>query len=321
MVEKKDWLKSVVVAILVLMVGFCANIYFGTKVYAAGILHSIPINEIFQDYGLANAVKRQLGKQSVTEVVSQRELDEIQKLNGNGCNIKSIKGVEYLTNLTKLYLSYNHISDISALASLSQLEVLSLKQNKLKDINSLANLTKLRCLYVSNNQLRDLWALEGLKNLESVDAEEQTCTNNPVVYKPKVVIPNTIKNMSGKSVTPNFISDNGEYINTDVIWELPTYTTEVSYRFKDILNIGKDYVLFSGVVIQPVELEAPAAENAPSINQTLPAASLTEALKKGLRKKAVTDISPKSELDKANEFHDENRGSAMFMQLKKSLLM
>ncbi|MGC7134889.1 Ig-like domain-containing protein, partial [Listeria ivanovii] len=89
--------------------------------------------------------------------------------------------------------------------------------------------------------------------------------------------------MSGKSVTPNFISDNGEYINTDVIWELPTYTTEVSYRFKDILNIGKDYVLFSGVVIQPLELATSANEKV-SINQAVPESRVAEALKKLLRK-------------------------------------
>ncbi|AHI56229.1 internalin N-terminal domain-containing protein [Listeria ivanovii] len=281
--NKKEWLKNIIGVMLITAILMCVNTSLESKVQAANIPHPMPIDQIFPDPGLAKVVKQALGKQSVTDVVSQGELDGVQELIGGACNIKSIEGLQHFSNLKELLLPYNHISDISALASLSQLEVISLNHNKLKDIDSLVNLTKLRCLYVSNNQLRDLWALEGLKNLESVDAEEQTCTNNPVVYKPKVVIPNTIKNMSGKSVTPNFISDNGEYINTDVIWELPTYTTEVSYRFKDILNIGKDYVLFSGVVIQPLELATSANEKV-SINQAVPESRVAEALKKLLRK-------------------------------------
>ncbi|MBC2254029.1 Internalin B precursor [Listeria ivanovii subsp. londoniensis] len=319
--RKKIGLKNVVVAMLVLIVGFCINVSSETKVHAASIQCPMPINEVFPDYGLANAVKRHLGKQSVTDLISQRELDGVQRLNGNNCNIKCIKGIQYLTNLKQLYLSYNQISDISMLTSLTQIELLSLMQNKLKDIDPLVNLTKLRYLYVGNNQLRDLWALEGLENLEYVEAEEQICVNNPIVYKPKLVIPNTIKDMIGKPITPNFISDNGEYVNTVVVWELPMYKTEVSYKFKEILNIGKDHVLFSGVVIQPLELETSADEKGTSINQALPESNLAEALKKGLRKQDSTEARPQNELDKAKEFRDANRGNAMFMQLKKSLFM
>lgn len=33
------------------------------------------------------------------------------------------------------------------------------------------------------------------------------------------------------------------------------------------------------------------------------------------------NVGPQNELDKAIEFHDENRGNVMFIQLKKSLFM
>ncbi|RAM11016.1 internalin, partial [Listeria ivanovii] len=46
---------------------------------------------------------------------------------------------------------------------------------------------------------------------------------------------------------------------------------------------GKDYVLFSGVVIQPLELATSANEKV-SINQTVPESRVAEALKKLLRK-------------------------------------
>ncbi|EFR95507.1 I-InlE protein, partial [Listeria ivanovii FSL F6-596] len=45
--RKKIGLKNVVVAMLVLIVGFCINIGSGTKVHAASISHPMPINQIF----------------------------------------------------------------------------------------------------------------------------------------------------------------------------------------------------------------------------------------------------------------------------------
>lgn len=57
---------------LVLIVGLCINMGSGTKVQAESIQRPTPINQVFPDPGLANAVKQNLGKQSVTDLVSQR---------------------------------------------------------------------------------------------------------------------------------------------------------------------------------------------------------------------------------------------------------
>ncbi len=74
------------------------NANLGTKVQAASISQPMPIDQIFLDTKLAEQVKRSLGKKRVTDLVSQEELDEIQKFNCSGCGIQSIKGLEYFTN-------------------------------------------------------------------------------------------------------------------------------------------------------------------------------------------------------------------------------
>ncbi|MBA5819655.1 internalin N-terminal domain-containing protein, partial [Escherichia coli] len=55
--KKNNWLQNVVIAMLVLIVGLCINTGSGTKVQAESIQRPTPINQIFPDPGLANAVK------------------------------------------------------------------------------------------------------------------------------------------------------------------------------------------------------------------------------------------------------------------------
>ncbi|MBK3914669.1 internalin N-terminal domain-containing protein [Listeria ivanovii] len=228
--RKSNWLKSVVVAMLVLIVGFCINIGSGTKVHAANILHPMPINQIFPDPDLAKVVKRTLGKQSVTDVVSQKELDSVQVLNGNESNIKSLEGLQHF----------------------NKLEVLFLASNQIKDITPLKNLTNLKVLDLKVNQISDLTPLYGLKNLTSLDVVYQKIVETPVTYEPDLVIPVTVKKPDGSLVTPKCITDNGAYIYDDIIWNLPAYKKEVSYKFGERIQVGKVSTTFTGMVKQPL---------------------------------------------------------------------
>ncbi|EAE8346195.1 hypothetical protein BOQ23_04525 [Listeria monocytogenes] len=45
----------------------------------------------------------------------------------------------------------------------------------------------------------------------------------------KLVIPNIIKSLDRTLLLPTRISDNGEYINNHVKWDLPSYKGRVSY--------------------------------------------------------------------------------------------
>ncbi|EFR98483.1 internalin C, partial [Listeria ivanovii FSL F6-596] len=94
---KKDWLKIILMGMLVTFIVTCVNMSLETKVQAASIPYPMPIKQIFPDSGLANEVKRSLGKESVASLVSQEELDEVQKLNGDNSNIHSLEGMQYFT--------------------------------------------------------------------------------------------------------------------------------------------------------------------------------------------------------------------------------
>ncbi len=87
---------------LVLIVGLFINLASGTKVHAANISKPMPINEIFPDPNLAKAVKYCLKKNSVTDIVSQQELDKVESFNTFGLsykeNIKRLDGIQYFTN-------------------------------------------------------------------------------------------------------------------------------------------------------------------------------------------------------------------------------
>ncbi|MBC1447857.1 internalin, partial [Listeria welshimeri] len=110
MIKKRHSFFSFLAALLI--VG-CINLWVGTShetvVQADSIDQPTPINQIFPDSALAEVMRYQLGKSSVTDVVSQSELDNVTSVNGQQKAIISIEGVQYLTNLTNLLLGDNNI--------------------------------------------------------------------------------------------------------------------------------------------------------------------------------------------------------------------
>ncbi|AIS59634.1 internalin N-terminal domain-containing protein [Listeria ivanovii] len=228
--RKNKWLQNVVVAMLVLVVGLCINTGSGTKVQAAKISHPMPINQIFPDPDLAKAVKQNLGLKNITDRVSQKTLDKVRKFNGIQANIESLEGLQYLTKLEELFLSSNQIKDISPLRDLTELRVLDLKMNEIKDLTPLRGLDKITCL----------------------DVIYQKIVEDSVPFEPDLVIPITVKKPDGSLITPKCITDNGAYIYGDIIWNLPRYKKEVSYKFGEFINVGKTRTTFTGMVKQPL---------------------------------------------------------------------
>ena len=89
-------------------------------------------------------------------------------LDARWSNISDLTGLEYATNLTKLYLYDNEISDISAVSGLTNLTNLSLGNNRISDISAVSGLTNLIGLSFSYNPISDISALSGLTNLEAL---------------------------------------------------------------------------------------------------------------------------------------------------------
>ncbi|MBC1904737.1 KxYKxGKxW signal peptide domain-containing protein, partial [Listeria innocua] len=124
------------------------------------------ISDIFPDANLAELVRVFLGKASVSDVVTQDDLNTITSLNQySSSNISDLSGMEHFTNLSNLVLNGGQISDISALSGLTSLTSLQLNNNEISDISALSGLTNLTSLQLNNNEISDISALSGLTNM------------------------------------------------------------------------------------------------------------------------------------------------------------
>lgn len=83
--------------------------------------------------------------------------------------MKSLKGIEYATNLEKLKVNENEISDISPLKDLKNLKYLELQRNRITDVSPLANLKNLEFLKLYNNIIENVKPLKDLTNLTELD--------------------------------------------------------------------------------------------------------------------------------------------------------
>ncbi|EFS6816350.1 internalin, partial [Listeria monocytogenes] len=181
-------IKSFTRFILIIAIFTCIGESNKLNVQAENIAQPTAINQIFPDPVLAEVMADRLGKASVSDTVSQNELNQLTYLSTFLNNIESIDGLQYLnnltdltllktqisdisvlsglTNLTYLNIGGNQISDISILSGLSKLETLNVDDNQISDISVLSNLANLKYLSFSNNQISDISALAGLTNLD-----------------------------------------------------------------------------------------------------------------------------------------------------------
>lgn len=97
--------------------------------------------------------------------ISSKKLEDIRVTRG----IKSIKGLEFATNLEYLDLSENEITDISPIKNLKKLEMLEIDRNIIEDISPLKDLTNLKHLNLYSNYIKDISPLKNLVNLEFLD--------------------------------------------------------------------------------------------------------------------------------------------------------
>ncbi|EIP2514804.1 leucine-rich repeat protein, partial [Listeria monocytogenes] len=160
---------SLVKLIGMLLVVMGVSLWLGTsnrmEVQAASIPQPTAIDQLFPDTALAEVMRAALGKTSVTDTVSQSELDKPTIISAYNKNIQSIEGLQYVNNLTQLHLYDNQISDVSPLAALNNLTYLDLDDNQISDVSPLAALNKLTLLYLANNQISDVSPLVALNKL------------------------------------------------------------------------------------------------------------------------------------------------------------
>ncbi|EHC3001953.1 TPA: InlB B-repeat-containing protein [Listeria monocytogenes] len=171
MKAKNNFFKQLISIMTVLSLLFMVLGIQGNNEVKAATLATLPapINQIFPDADLAEGIRAVLQKASVTDVVTQEELESITKLVVAGEKVASIQGIEYLTNLEYLNLNGNQITDISLLSNLVKLTNLYIGTNKITDISALQNLTNLRELYLNEDNISDISPLANLTKMYSLN--------------------------------------------------------------------------------------------------------------------------------------------------------
>ncbi|EAC5228369.1 LPXTG cell wall anchor domain-containing protein [Listeria monocytogenes] len=171
MKAKNNFFKQLISIMTVLSLLFMVLGIQGNNEVKAATLATLPapINQIFPDADLAEGIRAVLQKASVTDVVTQEELESITKLVVAGEKVASIQGIEYLTNLEYLNLNGNQITDISPLSNLVKLTNLYIGTNKITDISALQNLTNLRELYLNEDNISDISPLANLTKMYSLN--------------------------------------------------------------------------------------------------------------------------------------------------------
>ena len=109
---------------------------------------------VIADQNLDKAVRSALSQPF--GFLTKASLLDLQSLDAKQLGIRTLKGLEFATNLTWLDLDTNNITDISQLASLTNLQVLNLDSNQLFDIAPLAGLFNLDSLSLFGNQIGDI---------------------------------------------------------------------------------------------------------------------------------------------------------------------
>lgn len=131
------------------------------------------------DKSLQNKVAQTLGFTDVSQITKEsiKNLTALQFDTQTGTALSSLKGLEFATNLSFLYIPKSNVSDISPLASCSKLTILYIMNSNVQTINPLKNLTQLTNLHLDKNPFSDYSPIENLPNIEEFGARSSRITS------------------------------------------------------------------------------------------------------------------------------------------------
>lgn len=116
---------------------------------------------IIPDRALESAIRAELRK-PLSLVLTQRNLEELRKLDASHLGVRNIEGLQYSKHLRELNLNNNAIRDINRLGALTNVVKLHLGNNQLMDIEAIAGMMALEFLDLSGagNVITDWKPLE-----------------------------------------------------------------------------------------------------------------------------------------------------------------
>lgn len=181
------------------MVGLCLLSAHSLCTFAAGNVVIKNDNSGIPDKELYRSVLNELGKkknqeftveeaESITELTVKTKrgiktlkgiecLTQLKTLRVSSCHLKTLKGVEKLPNLTQIVACYNELKDLRSIKNLKNLQGLCVEENKLTSLKGIENLTNLTHLEAQNNKLKSLKELKNLKRLKYLKVSENRLTS------------------------------------------------------------------------------------------------------------------------------------------------
>ncbi|AHI54962.1 GW domain-containing glycosaminoglycan-binding protein [Listeria ivanovii] len=216
-------------------------------------LNDNEISDISMLADLKNLERLSLDGNKVTDLSGLENLVDLVYVSMDENGISDIRPLRRLANLDSLYLDNNKLTDITPLSGLTKLTTLSLEGNQLNDIIALVGLTNLQNLYLSKNQIMDIRGLAALKNLDVLELHDQEHVNKPINYEHNLVIQNTVRDENGTLVSPEVISNGGDYEKPNLKWNLQSYTNEVFCIFYQPVLIGKAKANYYVRLTQPLK--------------------------------------------------------------------
>ncbi|MDE0040685.1 MAG: leucine-rich repeat domain-containing protein, partial [Candidatus Poribacteria bacterium] len=114
---------------------------------------------------LRAAIREALNLPNDSQITVQ-DISQLTDLRAQNTGIESLDGLEYATNLRRLWLGSNPLSDLSPISNCSKLEDLDISGCGISDIFALRGLVNLLGVNLGGNNIHDLQPLNSLKNLE-----------------------------------------------------------------------------------------------------------------------------------------------------------
>ncbi len=129
----------------------------------------------FTDEAFKKCVQKQHKKFDKITELDCSNTDETLKENPFGeTTVKSLNGIEKLTQLTTFKARRNKISDVSPLAHLTKLTFVDLSDNEITHLKPFASLPNIKTLLLRHNLIGDLRPLQGIKTLETLDVAQNS---------------------------------------------------------------------------------------------------------------------------------------------------
>ena len=128
------------------------------------------------DPGLRAVIEAALGKEAGVDI-TQSDMESLKSLDAFDSDIRSLKGLEFATNLVEMRFGNNKISDVAPLKVLTSLTYLYIKGNRISDVSPFKNLTNLTYLHIGYNRIPDVTPLKDLTKLTFLELDENNISD------------------------------------------------------------------------------------------------------------------------------------------------